>query len=83
MPRSVNNRYSYYPKIKDDRIPYEIEIELSGKVYYRKNGALRKADTYKDKEGKIYIYIEDMIIIITGWNRETKKWEFIVNKEKG
>lgn len=77
----INNQYKHYPKIKDDRIPYELEIEVSGKVYYRKDGALRKADTYKDKQGKWYISIDDITVIITGFNKEKHEWEFIVQRD--
>ena len=79
--RAINDKYVYYPKLKGDDLPYDFEIELSGKVYYRKDGALRKADATKSKRtGKITISIEDYTIIVFPYNQTSKQFKYEVKK---
>ena len=65
--RAVNNQYRKYPTLKGSDLPYDFEIELSHKVYYRKDGALRRADAIFLKNNKwIIISIDDYTITVKG-----------------
>lgn len=71
--RSINKYYGQFPTLKGDDLPYDFEIELSNKVYYRKDGALRRADAIFLKNNKwIVISIDDLTITIKGLTIKNK-----------
>ncbi len=80
--RSVNNQYRTFPILKGDDLPYDFEIERSKKVYYRKDGALRRADAIYLKNSKcIVISINDLTITVKGLDYKNK-WIYEVKKKE-
>ena len=83
--RSVNNQYKSFPTLTGSDLPYDFEIERSMKVYYRKDGALRRADSiYMKNTGHLFISIDDYKIKIKGmiknrWIYEVKKIQEDIN----
>ena len=79
--RSVNNQYKSFPKLTGPDLPYDFEIELSMKVYYRKDGALRRADSiFMKRSQKLIISIDDITITVKGMIKN--KWIYEVKKNK-
>lgn len=81
----MSKRY-YFPNgiIKDDRLPFEIQITTGLKVYYSFKGKtqLFKADSlYSKKTQTLNICIDDYNIIVTGRKKQTNEQK--VNKETG
>lgn len=79
--RSVNNQYRTFPKLTGPDLPYDFEIERSMKVYYKKDGALRRADSiFMKKTEQLIISVDDFTITVRGMLKS--KWIYTVKNNK-
>lgn len=79
-------RYVYYNTVlKDERLPFKIEISRSLTVYYSypNSNQLMKADVLHHKIGWLSISIGDYLIIVKGIDKNNELVYIIIEKRLG